>query len=72
MGALAILGRLEDVDADRTGRWLAERQCDSGGLNGEFLARNSCYIFYMLFLRYFNLEDILEGIVHIMPRITVC
>uniref|UniRef100_A0A914RUB1 Geranylgeranyl transferase type II subunit beta n=1 Tax=Parascaris equorum TaxID=6256 RepID=A0A914RUB1_PAREQ len=34
LGSLAITGRLEQIDIDRTGRWLAERQCRSGGLNG--------------------------------------
>lgn len=34
LGALSVGGRLADVDADLIGWWLAERQCDSGGLNG--------------------------------------
>ena len=34
LGALSVGGRLGDVDADLVGWWLAERQCDSGGLNG--------------------------------------
>lgn len=34
LGALSVGGRLADVDADLVGWWLAERQCDSGGLNG--------------------------------------
>jgi geranylgeranyl transferase type-2 subunit beta len=34
LGALSIGGRLGDVDADQVAWWLAERQCDSGGLNG--------------------------------------
>uniref|UniRef100_A0A915E360 Geranylgeranyl transferase type-2 subunit beta n=1 Tax=Ditylenchus dipsaci TaxID=166011 RepID=A0A915E360_9BILA len=34
LGALAIAGCLELIDTDRTGEWLAERQCPSGGLCG--------------------------------------
>ncbi|KAJ3211752.1 hypothetical protein HDU83_004342 [Entophlyctis luteolus] len=34
VGALAILGRMDLVDADRLGWWLAERQLKTGGLNG--------------------------------------
>ena len=34
MGALAIVGRLDLVDADKLGGWLSERQLDNGGLNG--------------------------------------
>jgi hypothetical protein len=34
VGALAILGALEHVDADLLGWWLCERQLKSGGLNG--------------------------------------
>lgn len=45
VGALAIAGRLEDIDRDRTAEWLAFRQCDSGGLNGAFIF--SSYIFWI-------------------------
>jgi geranylgeranyl transferase type-2 subunit beta len=31
---LAILGRLDTLDGDELGAWLAERQLPSGGLNG--------------------------------------
>jgi geranylgeranyl transferase type-2 subunit beta len=31
---LAILGRLDALDGDELGAWLAERQLPSGGLNG--------------------------------------
>lgn len=34
VGALAIAGRLDLVDADRLGAWLSERQLKDGGLNG--------------------------------------
>ncbi|KAL3990338.1 Geranylgeranyl transferase type-2 subunit beta [Acanthocheilonema viteae] len=34
LGSLAILDCLEMIDVQRTARWLAERQCRSGGLNG--------------------------------------
>uniref|UniRef100_A0A1I8GU88 Geranylgeranyl transferase type-2 subunit beta n=2 Tax=Macrostomum lignano TaxID=282301 RepID=A0A1I8GU88_9PLAT len=34
IGALSILGRLHELDVDRTALWLAERQLASGGLNG--------------------------------------
>lgn len=34
VGALAIAGRLDLVDADRLGGWLSERQLENGGLNG--------------------------------------
>ena len=34
VATLAVCGRLGDVDADRTGAWLARRQLPSGGLNG--------------------------------------
>ena len=41
VGALAIAGRLAEIDRDRTAEWLAFRQCDSGGLNGNrFLISN--------------------------------
>ncbi|KAM3728344.1 putative geranylgeranyl transferase type-2 subunit beta [Dirofilaria immitis] len=34
LGSLAIADCLEMIDVQRTARWLAERQCLSGGLNG--------------------------------------
>lgn len=37
VGALALLGKLDDAhlgSRDRVARWLCERQCGSGGLNG--------------------------------------
>ncbi|VIO88943.1 Uncharacterized protein BM_BM14698 [Brugia malayi] len=34
LGSLAIADCLEMIDTQRTARWLAERQCRSGGLNG--------------------------------------
>ena len=34
VGALAIAGRLDLVDRDKTGGWLSERQLQNGGLNG--------------------------------------
>lgn len=34
LGALAIAGRLDQVDVDQSGRWLSERQTPRGGLNG--------------------------------------
>ncbi|CAG9535254.1 unnamed protein product [Cercopithifilaria johnstoni] len=34
LGSLAIADCLEMIDVQRTARWLAERQCRSGGLNG--------------------------------------
>ena len=49
VGALAILGRLNEVDADLLGWWLCERQLPSGGLNGrpEKLA-DVCYSWWVL------------------------
>ena len=34
VGALAIAGRLDLVDKEKTGAWLSERQLPNGGLNG--------------------------------------
>ena len=34
VGALAIAGRLDLVDANKLGAWLSERQLPNGGLNG--------------------------------------
>jgi geranylgeranyl transferase type-2 subunit beta len=49
VGALAIVGRLDVVDADLLGWWLAERQLKNGGLNGrpEKLA-DVCYSWWVL------------------------
>ncbi|VDK54084.1 unnamed protein product [Gongylonema pulchrum] len=35
LGSLAIADCLGMIDKERTARWLAERQCPSGGLNGK-------------------------------------
>ena len=49
VGALAIAGRLELVDAPLLGWWLAERQCDSGGLNGRPEKQaDVCYSWWVL------------------------
>ena len=50
VGALAIAGALADVvDADLLGWWLAERQCDSGGLNGRPEKQaDVCYSWWIL------------------------
>lgn len=34
VGALAILGHLDEVDHEQLAWWLAERQLPNGGLNG--------------------------------------
>lgn len=34
MGTLSILNKLDEVDAESVGWWLAERQVENGGLNG--------------------------------------
>lgn len=34
VGALAIAGRLDAIDADKLGGWLSERQLPNGGFNG--------------------------------------
>lgn len=34
VASLAILDKLDEVDADTLGWWLAERQLPNGGLNG--------------------------------------
>lgn len=45
LGSLAIADCLEMIDIQRTARWLAERQCRSGGLNGAFdFAQFVCFI----------------------------
>lgn len=49
VGALAIAGALDRVDADLLGWWLAERQCDSGGLNGRPEKQSDvCYSWWIL------------------------
>ena len=49
VGALAIAGRLDLVDAPLLGWWLAERQCDSGGLNGRPEKQaDVCYSWWVL------------------------
>jgi len=50
VGALSIAGRLGSAeDADRLGWWLAERQCDGGGLNGRPEKQpDVCYSWWVL------------------------
>jgi geranylgeranyl transferase type-2 subunit beta len=49
LGALAIAGALDAVDADLLGWWLAERQVDSGGLNGRPEKQSDvCYSWWVL------------------------
>lgn len=49
VGALAIGGALHKLDADSLGWWLAERQCDSGGLNGRPEKQaDVCYSWWVL------------------------
>ncbi|KAI9772325.1 MAG: hypothetical protein M1840_001074 [Geoglossum simile] len=49
VGALAIAGRLDLVDADRLGRWLSERQVEGGGLNGRpEKLEDACYSWWVL------------------------
>ncbi|KAI9782475.1 MAG: hypothetical protein M1839_004961 [Geoglossum umbratile] len=49
VGALAIAGRLDLVDADRLGRWLSERQVEGGGLNGRpEKLEDVCYSWWVL------------------------
>ncbi|KAJ3064978.1 hypothetical protein HDU98_011614 [Podochytrium sp. JEL0797] len=49
VGALAILQRLDLVDADRLGWWLAERQLKNGGLNGRpEKLEDVCYSWWVL------------------------
>ena len=49
VGFLSIVGRLDVIDADQLGWWLAERQLNSGGLNGrpEKLP-DVCYTWWVL------------------------
>jgi len=55
LGALAILDRIEDVDAETLAWWLAERQLPNGGLNG----------------RPEKLEDVSVSILHGSVRVRV-
>ena len=49
MGALSIAKCLHKLDADLLGWWLAERQCDSGGLNGRPEKQaDVCYSWWIL------------------------
>ena len=49
VGALAIAKRLDLVDGTLLGWWLAERQCDSGGLNGRPEKQaDVCYSWWIL------------------------
>jgi len=49
VGALAIGGALDLLDAELLGWWLAERQCDSGGLNGRPEKQaDVCYSWWIL------------------------
>jgi geranylgeranyl transferase type-2 subunit beta len=50
LGALSIAGRLgSEADADALGWWLAERQCDGGGLNGRPEKQpDVCYSWWVL------------------------
>ena len=49
VGALSIAGALDMVDRDLLGWWLAERQCDSGGLNGRPEKQSDvCYSWWIL------------------------
>jgi geranylgeranyl transferase type-2 subunit beta len=55
LGALAILDRVEDVDAETLAWWLAERQLPNGGLNG----------------RPEKLEDVSISILHSSVRVRI-
>jgi len=49
LGALAILNRIEEVDAETLAWWLAERQLPNGGLNGRpEKLEDVCYSFWVL------------------------
>jgi geranylgeranyl transferase type-2 subunit beta len=49
VGALSIAKCLDKLDADLLGWWLAERQCDSGGLNGRPEKQaDVCYSWWIL------------------------
>ncbi|CAB9522575.1 transferase type-2 subunit beta [Seminavis robusta] len=49
VGALSIAKSLHKLDADLLGWWLAERQCDSGGLNGRPEKQaDVCYSWWIL------------------------
>ena len=47
--ALAILDRLDEIDQETLGWWLAERQLPNGGLNGRpEKLEDVCYSFWVL------------------------
>lgn len=49
VGALSIAGALDRINANLLGWWLAERQCDSGGLNGRPEKQaDVCYSWWIL------------------------
>lgn len=49
VSTLAILDRLDEVDQDTLGWWLAERQLPNGGLNGRpEKLEDVCYSFWVL------------------------
>lgn len=49
VGALAIAGKIDTVERQLLGWWLAERQCDSGGLNGRPEKQaDVCYSWWIL------------------------
>ena len=49
VGALCVCGRLESLQRDVLAWWLAERQCDSGGLNGRPEKQaDVCYSWWIL------------------------
>lgn len=49
VGALSIAQALHVIDVDQLGWWLAERQCDSGGLNGRPEKQaDVCYSWWIL------------------------
>ena len=49
VAALAVLDRLDEVDQDTLGWWLAERQLPNGGLNGRpEKLEDVCYSFWVL------------------------
>lgn len=49
VGALSILEALDEIDCDRVGAWLAERQLPNGGLNGRpQKLEDVCYSWWVL------------------------
>ena len=49
VASLSLLHRLDLVDRDQLSWWLAERQCDSGGLNGRPEKQaDVCYSWWIL------------------------